>query len=129
MFFILENDIRDFVEGILKDDGEVDWWSKKIPQGVRDTVSNNKKKESQEGLPPRSDREIEYTNFGELGEIISFNWAAFEGVFSRAPKDRVIRVINRLNMTRNAIAHCSVLAEDEVVRLKLFVNDWYKLML
>ena len=29
---------------------------------------------------------------------------------------------------RGPIAHCSMLAEDEIVRLKLTVKDWFRLM-
>ena len=33
-----------------------------------------------------------------------------------------------LNQLRGPIAHCSPLAEDEVVRLELTVKDWSRLM-
>ena len=33
-----------------------------------------------------------------------------------------------LNTLRGPIAHCSMLAEDEIVRLRLSVRDWYRLM-
>jgi hypothetical protein len=32
-----------------------------------------------------------------------------------------------LNMLRGPIAHCSPLAEDEVLRLQLTVRDWFRL--
>lgn len=33
-----------------------------------------------------------------------------------------------LNSLRGPIAHCSPLADDEVVRLRLAVRDWFRLM-
>lgn len=36
--------------------------------------------------------------------------------------------MNSLNLLRGPIAHCSPLAEDEVVRLKLTLKDWFRLM-
>jgi hypothetical protein len=36
--------------------------------------------------------------------------------------------ITRLNTLRAPIAHCSMLAEDEVLRLKLSLRDWFRLM-
>ncbi len=33
-----------------------------------------------------------------------------------------------LNMLRAPIAHCCPLAEDEIVRLRLTVKDWFRLM-
>jgi len=40
----------------------------------------------------------------------------------------VERVMARLNSIRGPIAHCSPLAEDEIVRLRLTVRDWFRLM-
>jgi hypothetical protein len=128
IFYILENDIRSFVEDIMRDAAGADWWLLKVPPSVQDTAKKNVDREANEGLPPRSSRMIDYINFGELGDIISQNWIIFDGVFSSAAKNRVIRFINRLNLARNAIAHCTLLAETEVVRLKILVSDWYKLM-
>jgi hypothetical protein len=106
IFYVLENDIR----------------------AVRDSVKRNIERESDEGLIARSDREIDYTNFGELGEIIKANWNSFAGLFANTTINGVQRVIKKLNLARGPIAHCNLLAEDEVVRLKLTVRDWYKLM-
>ena len=49
-------------------------------------------------------------------------------------ESRVIResdlenVLSRLNALRGPIAHCSILAEDEIVKLNLSVRDWFRLM-
>lgn len=40
----------------------------------------------------------------------------------------VERVKAALNILRGPIAHCTPLAEDEVVRLRLTVRDWFRLM-
>ncbi|TIT27770.1 MAG: hypothetical protein E5W86_08230 [Mesorhizobium sp.] len=71
---------------------------------------------------------IDYTTFGELGEIIKANWDVFGGVFSRHDKVGVEKVLQQLNMLRGPIAHCGVLGEDDVVKLKLVVRNWYRLM-
>lgn len=127
-FFALENDIRDLVEETLEAQFGNSWWLKQVPQGVRENVQKNVDREASEGLPPRSTRLIEYTTFGELGEIIKENWDSFSGIFSSATKNRVMRVVTRLNHARGPIAHCNLLPEEESVRLKLAIRDWYKLM-
>jgi len=127
-FFALENDIRDLVEETLEEQFQASWWEKCVPQVVRENVQKNVDRESSEGLPPRSSRLIEYTTFGELGEIIKDNWDSFSGIFSSATKNRVMRVVTRLNHARGPIAHCNLLPEEESVRLKLAIRDWYKLM-
>ena len=69
---------------------------------------------------------IDYTTFGELGEIIKSNWDLFGSIFNS--KKAVEKVMANLNALRNPIAHCSLLAEDEVLRLRLSVRDWFRLM-
>jgi hypothetical protein len=128
IFYMLENDIRALVESTLEDEKDQGWWDATVPQEVRDNVKKNRDREANEGLPPRSAKMIDYKTFGELGEIIKNNWDVFGGIFSGSDRNRVLRVINRLNLARGPIAHCGVLTEDEVVRLKLTVRDWYKLM-
>ena len=128
LFYMLENDIRRFVEGVLNDvyEGE-NWWNKRVPENVRTYAKNNKDKESKEGLPPRSANPIDYLTFGHLGEIIKSNWDIFAGLFPSAEIERLERVVSRLNLARGPIAHCGYLPQDEVVRLKLAIRDWYAL--
>lgn len=128
LFYALENDIRDLLEQTLAESIGLDWWEKAVPQVVRENAKKNADREASEGLPPRSDRLIDYTTFGELGEIIKDNWETFSGMFSNASKNRVLRVLTRLNLARGPIAHCNFLPEEEAIRLKLAVRDWYKLM-
>lgn len=128
VFFALENDIRDMVEETLENQFGIEWWENCAPQQVRENTRRNIEREASEGLPPRSDRQIEYTTFGELNDIIKENWDAFSGIFSSVSKNRVLRVLIRLNHARGPIAHSNFLPEEEAVRLKLAIRDWYKLM-
>jgi hypothetical protein len=128
VFFALENDIRDLVEETLQSEFGDDWWNTQVPQLVRENAQRNVDREASEGLPPRSTRMIEYTTFGELSEIIKENWESFSGLFSSVSKNRVLRVLSRLNHARGPIAHCNHIPEEESVRLKLAIQDWYKLM-
>jgi hypothetical protein len=84
------------------------------------------KKEIDAGVTPRSQEPIDFTNFGELGELIKSNWDVFGGVFKS--QRAVESVMSRLNTLRGPIAHCCPLSEDEVVRLQLSVRDWFRLM-
>src|SRR6266852_2636186 len=94
------------------------WWDpKRIPQNIFEEVASRMKKERDAGVTVRSDEPIDYTNFGELGEIIKKNWDVFGSVFDS--QRAVEKVMNSLNVVRGPIAHCSPLSEDEVVRLRL----------
>jgi len=89
IFYILENEIRDFVASILQETTEADWWDVCVPEEVKKYATQNKNRESKEGLPPRSQRLIDYTTFGHLGEIIKSNWDEFAGVFPNATIERM----------------------------------------
>lgn len=127
LFYMLENDIRQFVSSILYDTYGKDWWIARVPENVKAYAKSNKDKESKEGLPPRSNSLIDYVTFGHLGEVIKVNWDVFAGLFPNCEIERLEKVVMRLNIARGPIAHCGYLPEDEVVRLKLAIRDWYAL--
>jgi hypothetical protein len=126
LFYCLERSAREFVKGTLTETGEPDWWEKYAPERVRNEVNARIKKEEESAITPRSDDPIDYTTFGELGDIVSSNWEMFGGVFTNRPAFG--KVVNQLNALRNPIAHCCPLAEDEQVRLRLCLRDWFRLM-
>jgi len=127
-FYCLEVSIRTLITELLEDSAGITWWSNEdvVPKVVQDGVKRRIQKELDSGITRRSDEEIDYTNFGELGEIIKKNWDSFGSIFN-SPKG-VERVLASLNTLRGPIAHCSELAEDEILRLKLSVRDWFRLM-
>ena len=64
---------------------------------------------------------------GSLGSSLSINnWDIFGSLFNR--KKAVEEVMASLNTLRNPIDHCSMLAEDEQLRLRVTVRDWFRLM-
>jgi hypothetical protein len=77
-------------------------------------------------MTPRSPHPLDFTTFGELSDIIKSNWDVFGGIFTSVRA--VEKVMASLNSLRGPIAHCSPLAEDEVLRLHLSVRDWFRLM-
>jgi len=99
---------------------------KAVPEEVKKNANANQKKEKSAGVTPRSDHPIDYSNFGELGEIIKKNWRIFGDMFR--DMRGLERVLGNLNTLRGPIAHCKVLAEDEVTRLHLSLRDWFRQM-
>lgn len=126
LFYCLERSIRDLIQALLAADNTVDWWDAKVPQPIRLNVDANIKKERQQGVTARSSEKIDYTTFGELGEIVRANWQVFSDTFN--DEKAFSRVMTSLNVLRGPIAHCCPLAEDEQVRLRLTVRDWFRLM-
>ena len=127
VFYSLEKSIRNLISETLEASNGENWWdSGRIPAIVKKNAEDLRKKEIDTGTTPRSSEPIDYTTFGELGEIIKTNWDVFGSIFS-SPK-AVERVMANLNTLRGPIAHCSVLADDEILRLRLSVRDWFRLM-
>lgn len=126
LFYCVELSIRDLIRAQLEAASGPEWWEAKVPANVKENANRNKQKELQSGVTPRSSDILSYTNFGELGEIIKANWDVFGQIFTDVRA--VELVLARLNGLRAPIAHCSMLAEDEVLRLRLSLRDWYRLM-
>lgn len=127
IFYSLEKSIRSLISETLAAARPGDWWeSGCIPPTIKKDAEDRMQREIDTGITPRSFEPIDFTNFGELGEIIKANRDVFGSMF---PSQKAVeRVLANLNTLRGPIAHCSVLAEDEVVRLRLSVRDWFRLM-
>ena len=127
VFYSLEKTIRSLVGDTLQSVEGTDWWaSGRVPPKIKQDADARLQREIDSGMTVRSSSPLDFTTFGELGEIIKANWDLFGSVFS-SPK-AVERVMTNLNTLRGPIAHCSPLAEDEIVRLRLSVRDWFRLM-
>jgi hypothetical protein len=126
LFYCLEKTIRRQITEILELNQGINWWNDKtIPQQIFTDVKKRVQRERESGITPRSSDQLDYTNFGELGEIIKSNWQIFASVFNNIKA--VEKVMSNLNSLRNPIAHCSMLAEDEKLRLDLSLRDWFRL--
>jgi len=127
VFYCLEKSIRALVQDLMKEKFGDNWWEEKVDEEVRKGVEKNIQREEDSGFTIRSEEKIDYTTFGELSQIVNKNWVAFENLFKRGQR-AFQRIMNNLNQLRGPIAHCSPLADDEIVRLELTVKDWFRLM-
>lgn len=126
LFYCLETSIREIIVSRLLEQHGENWWQTAVPDTVRGNAEKNRKNEIRAGVTLRSDDLIDYTNFGELGEIIKTNFELFGDMFRDVVA--VQRILSSLNTLRAPIAHCKLLAEDEVVRLHLGLRDWFRQM-
>lgn len=127
IFYSLEKSIRTLVADTLKASDGAAWWDgQRVPAKLKSDAEARMQREVDTGMTPRSSDPLDFTTFGELGEVIKSNWDLFGGIFSS--QRAVERVMSNLNTLRGPIAHCSPLAEDEIVRLQLSVRDWFRLM-
>lgn len=127
VFYCLEKSIRRLVQQLMQEKFGEDWWEKKVDEELKKNVAKNIQREEDSGFTIRSEEKIDYTTFGELTQIVTKNWDAFESLFKRGQR-AFQKIMNNLNQLRGPIAHCSPLAQDEIVRLELTVKDWFRLM-
>ena len=126
IFYCLENSIRELISQRLEEAHGTNWWGEAVPEAVKNNAQKNVKKELASGVTPRSADPIDFTNFGELGEIIKANWDIFGDMFRDV--QAIQKILGTLNSLRAPIAHCKALAEDEEVRLDLGLRDWFRQM-
>jgi hypothetical protein len=127
LFYCLERSIRRLIAATLADAAGALWWdSGRVPNAIHQEVAKRMQREVDSAITVRSSESIEFTTFGELGDIINANWDLFGGIFNS--QRAVAKVMANLNTLRGPIAHCSRLAEDEILRLELSLRDWFRLM-
>lgn len=126
LFYCLERSIRKMVATTLKDKYGDNWWNLKVGFEIKKRVDENLKYELETGFTERSDNKIDYTTFGDLRQIIKSNWSDFSNQFKsqRAFNNTMVA----LNILRVPIAHCTPFVEDEEIRLKLTIKDWFRLI-
>jgi len=126
LFYMLENDIRSFISATLTAAVGPNWWDTCAPESAKNECDTNRKRELDSGVTARSDSPLDYITFGQLGDIIKKNYSQFGGILSS--EAALGRAMYSLNLLRGPIAHCGILAEDEVARLRLAVTDWFRLL-
>jgi len=127
LFYCLEQSIRKLISETLQESEGATWWdSGRIPASVTQEVKERIRKEIDSGVTQRSEASIDYTTFGELSVIITSNWDLFGTIFTS--RRAVERVMSNLNVLRGPIAHCCPISEDEIVRLRLTVKDWFRII-
>lgn len=127
LFYCLEKSIRKLISETLFESAGANWWDGgKVPSNIVKEVSERAQREVDSGVTRRSEDPIDYTTFGELSVIITSNWDLFGTIFSS--RRAVEKVMSSLNVLRGPIAHCCPMSEDEVVRLRLAVKDWFRMI-
>lgn len=81
IFYCLETSIRQLIADRLKEEVGTNWWEQSVPDQIRENAEDYRRRESETGMTPRSDDIIDFTTFGELGQIISANGKIFGDTF------------------------------------------------
>ncbi|HZR58711.1 MAG TPA: Swt1 family HEPN domain-containing protein [Terriglobales bacterium] len=125
IYYSLENSIRRLIFGRLSEKHGPAWWRDKVPEGVQKEVEKKQKEERDTTMSIRSEDPLTYTNFGELISIFDANWTDFSDTL-RSQK-AMQQILSQFNKIRNVVAHSCELNDDEIMRFKLFVKDWFRI--
>lgn len=127
LFYCLEKSIRELIYETLEESEGPSWWhSSRINSNLQGDVKKRIDREQDSGMTLRSNDPLDFTNFGELYIIINSNWDLFGGILNSSKA--VGKIMGSLNSLRGPIAHCGKLAEDEELRLRLSLRDWFRQM-
>ena len=124
VFYCIERQTRKLIADTLSDTYGLDWWTSQIHEHIKNEVKKRIKTDMESGIAMRSTEPIDYTTFGELGQIISKNWADFSEAFEN--KRATERVFTNLNLLRGPIAHNSTFVESEADRFNITIEDYIR---
>jgi hypothetical protein len=118
-----ENMMRDFIGRVMTNAVNANWWNLKVPQKlqkkVEDRIANEKK------VPwhtQRGNKPINYTDFGDLADLIIALWIHFEQEVQ--DQGRLKGNFNVIELSRNACMHGGDLSERDIERVGMLIRDW-----
>jgi len=120
-----ENSVRKLISTILLEKVGEDWWDKSVSTAIKRKAEARQKEEekvkwhTQRGVSP-----INYTDMGDLGNIIRNAWEHFEAhIPSMEWAGAVLDIVER---SRNVIMHSGSLSSEDVERVGINIRDWVK---
>lgn len=120
-----ENSVRKLISTVLLEKVGEDWWDKGVSANIKRKAESRQKEEekikwhSQRGTSP-----INYTDMGDLGNIIRNSWPHFEAYLPSIEwANSVLDVIER---SRNVIMHSGYLDREDIERVGINIRDWIK---
>ncbi|MEP0824296.1 MAG: hypothetical protein HRF40_02310 [Nitrososphaera sp.] len=127
ILFRLENHLRKFIDGKLREKYGSDWWEKGVGQGNRDKADEFRKEEMSVGWSvATTSSQMEYLQFKHLGGIIAKNWKdVFEPIFHDLSK--IQHRLDEFEIIRNAIAHTRILSHEGITRLEMYNQDIFNM--
>lgn len=127
IIYIFENSVRNFISSVLTVRHGENWWDAKIRPKIQEKVKVRMDKEDANRWHGRRGKApIFYTDINDLLAIIRDNWIGFEDLF---PSQIWIESrINEIEISRNVIAHNNPLDKHDIRRIKVYFEDWVKLL-
>ncbi len=124
-FHCFENAARELVNERLSELYGSGWWLDHSSKPLQKKVEDRKLREGKDRWHmKRGASEIYYTDFGDIGSLIQFNWTDFEDLFPDV--NWITMRFNELEKSRNIVAHSNTLEKHEKERISLYLRDWIR---
>ena len=118
-----ENMVRDFIAKTLSEEKGENWWEESVSEAIRKRAESRRKEEEKiKWHQQRGDRLLNYTEMGDLNNIIQQNWNEFEDYLISLVWAR--QIINTLERSRNVIMHGGELGDRDIERVGTNIRDW-----
>lgn len=118
-----ERSARVFVRKVLIDAFGDDWWTKGVSAKIQKFVEQRQKDEEKaKWHGNRGSDPLDYTEMGNLTDIIQQNWSLFEAHIPRV--DWASAIFGSIERSRNVIMHSGHLSIEDAERVGMNIRDW-----
>lgn len=124
-----ENEVRSLVKDTLEEKVGPEWWSEAVPNRVREKADDRRKiaEDQDVWLEGEKSESIEFTDFGDLSDIILHQWKHFKDTLP-VRQHWISQRMSELEKARNFVAHNRMLLPSEFQRIYMYVSDWNKVI-
>jgi hypothetical protein len=120
-----EKTFRDLVTRVLLEAHGEEWWQTCVSEKVRKRAETRREDEQKHRFhKQRGEAPINYTEFGDLANLIRANWEDFEAFFPSP--EWVTSIVEAVERSRNVIMHSGTLDAEDVARIGIHLRDWIK---
>jgi hypothetical protein len=120
-----ENTVRELVSRVMLDGHGETWWQTCVSERVQKRAETRREDEQKHRFhKQRGEQPINYTEFGDLANIMRANWADFEAILPSP--EWASSVFEAVERSRNVIMHSGTLDAEDVARVGIHLRDWIK---
>lgn len=120
-----ERNVRAFIRRVLIDEYGDDWWMNGVSNKIQKFAQSRKDDEQKtKWHGDRGDDLLDYTEMGQLPDIMQQNWSIFEAHIPRI--DWATSLFGSIERSRNVIMHSGVLGIEDAERVGMNIRDWVR---
>lgn len=120
-----EQGARKLVSDVLLEHVGETWWDNCVSQSIRKRAESRRAEEEKikwHGM--RGDALVNYTELGDLANVIRNNWTHFEAYLPSI--EWAASIFAAIERSRNVIMHSGELSFEDIERVGINIRDWAK---